>query len=80
MQTLQALREQVTAADDLPPMVQGRLLALIAQAEQNTPADADTPKTSPGTLSSTMTELEAAHPEATAFLNRFAITLGNMGI
>jgi Domain of unknown function (DUF4404) len=76
---LQQLRTLVTDSSDLPESAKSRLLDLVTQAEQQN-ADASTPNTAAAEFPSAITELEAAHPEATAFLNRIAVTLGNMGI
>jgi hypothetical protein len=73
---LQQLRTMAENAGDLPPTARTRLLDLVAQAEQ-APA---TPNAAVVTLHSVVTEFEAAHPEATAFLNRVATSLGNMGL
>lgn len=75
----QQLRTLVAASSDLPESAKSRLLNLVNQAEQQS-ADASTPNTAAAELPSALIELEAAHPEATAFFNRIAVTLGNMGI
>lgn len=76
---LQELRTLVTDSHDLPETAKTRLLELVAQAEQEH-ADESAPNNAMAEMPSTLTELEASHPEATAFLNRIATTLGNMGI
>ncbi len=74
---LQQLRTMVQDAGDLPESAKAKLLELVAQAEEN--ATAETPAGAE-TWSSTVEEMEASHPEATAFMNRVAISLANMGI
>lgn len=76
---LQELRTLVSQSHDLPETAKERLLGLVAQAETES-ADDSTPNNAIAEMPTTLTELEAAHPEATAFLNRLATTLGNMGI
>ncbi|MFN0080244.1 MAG: DUF4404 family protein [Prosthecobacter sp.] len=80
MQQLQQVRVLVEEADDLTPAAKARLLELVAQAEQEAATGVNAPHTSLGTFQSAVAELEASHPEATAFMNRVAVTLGNMGI
>ncbi len=80
MPQLQQIRSLVEDADDLTPAAKARLLALVAQAEQEAATDASAPHSSLATIQSAVVELEAAHPETTAFMNRMAATLSNMGI
>lgn len=68
---LQHLKNQLESDVDLPPEARARLLALVTQKEA---------EVSPTTWPVALAELEAAHPELTAFLNRTAVVLGNMGI
>jgi hypothetical protein len=58
-----------------------KLLELLAQQEaevETTPQQA--PEEARGQWHSVVGELEAAHPEATGFMNRLATALANMGI
>lgn len=67
----------VQEAGDLPESAKAKLLELVAQAE------AEASKATSGSAeswSSTVEEMEASHPEATAFMNRVATSLANMGI
>ena len=71
----------VADAGDLPEAAKAKLLELLAQQQ----ADAETtaqqaPLETQGEWHSAVGELEAAHPEATGFMNRLATTLANMGI
>ncbi len=68
---LQQLRDRLETDVDLPPAARARMLALVIQTEPE-----DVTVTWPAALA----ELEAAHPELTAFLNRTAAALGNMGL
>ncbi|MDZ4404694.1 DUF4404 family protein [Prosthecobacter sp.] len=68
---LQHLRTRLESDVDLPPSARARLLALVTQAE---------PENTSTTWPAALAELEAAHPEVTAFLNRTAVVLGNMGL
>lgn len=79
---LQHLKTQVENDSHLPAEARASLLALITQAEQDSTDDAppSTPDVSNTPLQAALTELEAAHPEITSFLNRTAVALGNMGI
>lgn len=65
------LKNQLESDIDLPPEARSRLLALVTQEK---------PEVSPTTWPVALAELEPAHPEITAFLNRTAVVLGNMGI
>ena len=64
----------VQDAGDLPESAKAKLLELVAQAEAKVTTD------SAESWSSTVEEMEASHPEATAFMNRVATSLANMGI
>ncbi len=83
---LQQLKAMVEDASDLPEAAKIKLLELLAQAQAQAQAqtDADTateePEGTHGQWLSSVAELEAAHPEATGFMNRLATTLANMGI
>lgn len=68
---LQHLKDQLESDVDLPPAARARLLALVTQME---------PEVNPTTWPAALAELEAAHPEITAFLNRTAVVLGKMGL
>lgn len=63
------LKKMVEDAGDLPETAKNRLLELLAQQQA-----------AQGQWLSSVEELEAAHPEATGFMNRLATTLANMGI
>jgi len=75
---LQQLKTLVVDAGDLPEAAKTKLLELLEQTE----AEASTaePGQAKGQWLSSVDELEAAHPEATGFLNKLATTLANMGI
>jgi hypothetical protein len=78
---LQQLKAMVEEAGDLPEAAKSKLLELLAQQEaevETTPQQA--PEEARGQWHSVVGELEAAHPEATGFMNRLATALANMGI
>lgn len=78
---LQQLKAMVEEAGDLPEAAKTKLLELLAQ--QQVSADAPLPQGPEVAQSewlSSVHELEAAHPEATGFMNRMATALANMGI
>lgn len=70
----------VEGAGDLPEEARAELLTLVANAQAEAAAEADEPTDYMGKMMSSVEELEASHPEATAFMNRVATALGNMGI
>ena len=67
-------------AGDLPESAKETLLELVKQAEEKVANTTETPLDPKETWSSTVEEMEASHPEATAFMNRVATSLANMGI
>ena len=75
---LQQLKTLVTDADDLPEAAKNKLLELLEQTE--TTVGSSEPVSGEGQLLSSVEGFEAAHPEATGFMNRLATTLANMGI
>lgn len=75
---LEQLKTLVADADDLPEAAKTKLLELLAQTEAEAPTAE--PGQAQGLWQSSVGELEAAHPEATVFMNRLATTLANMGI
>ncbi len=68
----------VADAGDLPEAAKAKLLELLDQTEAT--ANSSEPISSEGQLLSSVQGFEAAHPEATGFMNRLATTLANMGI
>lgn len=75
---LQQLKTMVADAGDLPEAAKAKLLELLDQTEAT--ANSSEPISSEGQLLSSVQGFEAAHPEATGFMNRLATTLANMGI
>jgi Domain of unknown function (DUF4404) len=75
---LQQLKTLVAGAGDLPEAAKIKLLELLEQTEAEAPTAE--PGQAKGQWLSSVDELEAAHPEATGFLNQLATTLANMGI
>ena len=75
---LEQLKTLVADAGDLPEAAKTKLLELLAQTEAEAPTAE--PGQAQGQWLSSVAELEAAHPEATGFMNRLATTLANMGI
>ncbi|HRH96864.1 MAG TPA: DUF4404 family protein [Prosthecobacter sp.] len=76
----QQLKTMVENAGDLPEAAKTKLLELLAQAPVNVESPPEEPQAVEGQWLSSIQELEAAHPEATGFMNRLATTLANMGI
>lgn len=79
-QQLRQLKTMVEDAGDLPEAAKIKLLQLVTEAEQSAATETDGAKNTMNQWVSSVEELEAAHPEATAFMNRVATTLANMGI
>ncbi len=77
---LQQLRTMVQDAGELPEAAREELLKRVATTQQEAAEEASEPEDYMGRLMHSVEELEASHPEATAFMNRVATTLGNMGI
>lgn len=77
---LQQLKTMVENAGDLPEAAKTKLLELLAQTEADAESAPDQVAGASGQWLSTVEELEAAHPEATGFMNRLATALANMGI
>ncbi|MBE7496113.1 MAG: DUF4404 family protein [Verrucomicrobiaceae bacterium] len=77
---LQKLQTLVQNDDHLPADAKNALLELVTQAQESAPSPVEGEADTPSPLKSAVEELEAAHPEITAFLNRTAVALGNMGI
>lgn len=67
----------VQDAADLPESAKAKLLELVTQAEE---AATTTTTGSAESWGLAVEEMEASHPEATAFMNRVATSLANMGI
>lgn len=76
----QQLKTMVENAGDLPEAAKTKLLELLAQTPVDVESPPEEPQASEGQWLSSIQELEAAHPEATGFMNRLATTLANMGI
>lgn len=75
------LKTLVEDAGDLPESAKAKLLELLTQTQTDAEeAPVDEPEAPLGQWQSALTEFEAAHPEATGFMNRLATTLANMGI
>jgi hypothetical protein len=76
----QQLKTMVENAGDLPEAAKTKLLELLTQAPVDVESPREEPQDNEGQWLSSIQELEAAHPEATGFMNRLATTLANMGI
>lgn len=77
---LQQLKTMVEDAGDLPAAAKAKLLQLVEQTEETAEAPTTAPEDAMNSWTSAVQEMEASHPEATAFMNRVATTLANMGI
>jgi len=70
----------VEGAGDLTEEARAELLKRLATTQEEAQMETSVPQDYMGRLMTSVEELEAAHPEATAFMNRVATALGNMGI
>ncbi|MCB1276459.1 DUF4404 family protein [Prosthecobacter sp.] len=77
---LEQLKTMVENAGDLPEAAKTKLLELLDQTPTDSDVASEAPQDAQGQWMSSIGELEAAHPEATGFMNRLATTLANMGI
>ena len=77
---LQELKAMVEGAGELPEAARAELLALVAKAQEEAATESGEPTDYMGKLVSSVEEMEASHPDATAFMNQVATALGNMGI
>ena len=75
---LEELRAEIATLEN----TKARLERLVVDIEKRLaePADAAHHTALIESLKDAVTELEAAHPQATAMINRFLVTLSNMGI
>ncbi|MEQ1750465.1 MAG: DUF4404 family protein [Prosthecobacter sp.] len=77
---LQQLRGMVEGADELSETARAELIKRVANAQEEAAVAESVPHDYMSRLMSSVEELEASHPDATAFMNRVAHALGNMGI
>ncbi len=77
---LQELKSMVEGAGNLPEEARAELLTLVAKAQEEAAAESGEPTDYMSKLMSSVVEMEASHPDATAFINKVATALGNMGI
>lgn len=79
---LEQLRAEIAGLQQADPEAKRRLDALVLRIEARVDSvdDAEHHSRLLDDLRETVAELEAAHPAATAIINRFLVTLANMGI
>ena len=77
---LQELKSMVEGAGNLPEEARAELLKLVAKAQEEAADESGEPTDYVSKLMSSVVEMEASHPDATAFINKVATALGNMGI
>jgi hypothetical protein len=77
----QQLKSMVAESEDLSEEAKAKLLQLVAEAEEDEAApEGGEPADPMDKLVASVEQIEASHPDATAFMNRVATTLANMGI
>ena len=75
---LEELRQEIAALETTKARLER--LALDIEKRLADPEDSEHHTKLIESLRDAVTELEAAHPAATAMINRFLVTLSNMGI